>query len=443
MIGKFLRGGVLAAVASAVVLAAGTTGASAATYTPISNDCSAGYVAFTFDDGPDITTPAIVQALLGLNLHATFFVNGSKVVEHPAILASEVANGFTVGSHLYDHASMTGVSTGTPPMTDQQVTDQLASASQAIIQAGGTKPTLYRPPYGDVNAYYDLLARNLGYRIVMPWGTNIVDSQDWVTGTDVATVVARVTQGYRQPNGVSKPGITADSIIAMHDGLDPESNITVQALQPIVDYMNAHHLCSAATIRQDATGGAVPPPAPPEPTTGNLVSNPSLETLRTANPAVTAEPLCFQQGGASVASNTATWSLTSDAHSGSVAERVDVANWTAGDRKIVPTQRASEASCLAPVIPGKSYSMWAWYKGQWPYVGAAPTKVSIATYYRNAFGTWVYWQGSTLVSPTSTWNLANWVSAPLPAGATAISFGLAISGIGSLTTDDYALAMNP
>jgi hypothetical protein len=87
--------------------------------------------------------------------------------------------------------------------------------------------------------------------------------------------------------------------------------------------------------------------------------------------------------------------------------------------------------------------MWAWYKGQWPYVGAAPTKVSIATYYRNAFGAWVYWQGSTLVAPTAAWNLANFSSAPLPAGATAISFGLAISGMGSLVTDDYALALNP
>jgi hypothetical protein len=86
--------------------------------------------------------------------------------------------------------------------------------------------------------------------------------------------------------------------------------------------------------------------------------------------------------------------------------------------------------------------MWVWYKGTWEYSGSSATKVSIASYYRNASGVWMYWQGSPLVSPSSSWNLANFTSAPLPAGATAVSFGLAIQGNGNLTTDDYALAMN-
>jgi hypothetical protein len=86
--------------------------------------------------------------------------------------------------------------------------------------------------------------------------------------------------------------------------------------------------------------------------------------------------------------------------------------------------------------------MWVWYKGNWSWSGSSPTKVSIATYYRNAAGAWVYWQSSPLYAPSSSWNLAYFASAPLPAGATAISFGLTMSGPGSLTTDDYALAVN-
>jgi hypothetical protein len=226
----------------------------------------------------------------------------------------------------------------------------------------------------------------------------------------------------------------------MHDGEDATVANTIQALPLIVDYMNAKHLCSTTEIRSDATGGVVPTPAPPEPTSGNLLQNASLETLRSALPA--AEPACFQQSGASVAANTAAWTLTTDAHSGSVAERVDVTSWTGGDRKLVLTQRQSEQTCLAAVVPGKAYSMWAWYKGDWAVYGASPAKVSIATYYRNASGSWVYWQSSPLLAPSSTWTLASFTSAPLPAGATAISFGLAISGPGTLTTDDYALAMN-
>jgi peptidoglycan/xylan/chitin deacetylase (PgdA/CDA1 family) len=415
-------------------------------YNPINNDCSGGTVAFTFDDGPDVNTPQVMQALQGLNLGATFFVLGSKIAGSPAnqqIIRDEVAAGFSVQDHSYDHASFTGASTGTQPLTESQVQTELDAASAAIVDAGAPRPTLYRPPYGDINAFDDNVAQHLGYRIVMPWGTptgNIVDSQDW-TGISPAAIVSNVTQGFTK-NGNFYPGIKANSIISMHDGEYGTTQNTLQALQPIVDYMNSKHLCSAGTIRPDATGGVVPPPAPPEPLFGNLVQNASLEALRSAN-SPAAEPVCFQQAGANVASNVATWALTSDAHSGAVAERVSVTNWTAGDRKLVLTQRTSEqSSCLAAVTPGHTYSMWVWYKGTWDYSGSSATKVSIASYYRNASGVWTYWQASPLVSPSSSWNLANFTSAPLPAGATAVSFGLAIQGNGTLTTDDYALAMN-
>jgi peptidoglycan/xylan/chitin deacetylase (PgdA/CDA1 family) len=412
---------------------------------PVSNDCSGGYVALTFDDGPGPNTPALMQAMKALNLTGVFFVLGSKVDGSPAgqqTLRDEVAAGFSVQNHTYDHASFTGASTGTQPLTEEQVTTELENTSAAIVSAGVPRPTLYRPPYGDIDAYHDLIAQHLGYRIVMPWSTptgNIVDSQDW-TGASVDQIVANVTQGYTK-NGYFYPGIKADSIVLMHDGEDATTMNTIQSFQPIVDYMNSKHLCSTATIRPDATGGVVPTPAPPEPTAGNLVQNPSLESLKAPNTPA-AEPVCFQQAGASPASAVANWGLTSDAHSGSVAERVDVTSWSAGDRKLVLTQRQSEKSCLADVTPEKTYSMWVWYKGSWNYSGASATKVSIATYYRNSAGSWVFWQSSPLFAPTSTWNLAYFTSAPLPADATAISFGLAISGVGNLTTDDYALAAN-
>jgi peptidoglycan/xylan/chitin deacetylase (PgdA/CDA1 family) len=426
-------------------LSTGRAWADTPTYSPINNDCSAGYVEFTFDDGPDVNTPAVLQALEGLNLTATFFVLGDKLDNNPTnqqTLQAEVANGFSVQNHTYDHSSWTGASTGTAPLTDSQIQAELTNGSTAIVNAGAPAPTLYRPPYGDINSYDDLIAQHMGYRIVMSWGTpggNIVDSQDW-TGISPSQIASNVINGYTK-NGNSYPGIKANSIVSMHDGEAQTTLNTIQALQPIVDYMNSNHLCSTNVIRPDATGGVVPPPAPQEPTVGNLVQNPSLETLR-ANGTPAAEPVCFQQSGANVASNVATWKLTSDAHSGSVAEQVNVTNWTAGDRKLVLTQRTSEASCLATVTPGHTFSMWVWYKGSWPYSGSTPTKVSIATYYKNSSGVWTYWQGSPLVAPTSSWTLAYFVTAPLPAGATAVSYGLAISGVGTLTTDDYAMVMN-
>jgi peptidoglycan/xylan/chitin deacetylase (PgdA/CDA1 family) len=436
------RLGVLTTAALFAAVLGTASPARADTYRPVANDCSAGYVAFTFDDGPDINTPAVLSNLQNLNLKATFFVVGSKLTNNPdnvATLAAEVAGGFSVQNHSFDHASWTGASTGTAPLTESQILNELDSTTAAIVAAGAPQPTLYRPPYGDINAWADNVAEHDGYRIVMPWGTpsgNVVDSRDW-TGISPAQIASNVTNGYTA-NGYFYPGIKDQSIVVMHDGEYATTMNTMAALQPIVDYMNDHYLCSTSTIRDDATGGVVPPQAPPQPTTGNLVKNPSLEQLRGSGPA--AEPVCFQQGGANVASQVATWSITSDAHSGNVAERVDVTNWSAGDRKLVISQRTSEASsCLASVTPGASYATWVWYKGSWAYSGSSPTKVSIVTYYRSPSGAWTYWTSSPLYAPSSVWNLAYYVTPPLPAGATAISFGLAISGNGTLITDDYAL----
>jgi hypothetical protein len=230
-------------------------------------------------------------------------------------------------------------------------------------------------------------------------------------------------------------------VVGFHDGEGSTTLNAAQALQPIVDYMNLNHLCATTTVPQDATGGAVPLPAPPEPT-ANLVQNPSLENNRGGN----SEPLCFQQAGAGIAKNTAAWSITSDAHTGAAAERVDVTAWAGGDRKLVLTQRGSQSNCITTLTQGQSVRTWVWYKGSWNGYGAStdPTKVSIATYYRTgnpSNPTWNYWTSSPLMPPTSTWSLASVQTPPLPAGATAVSFGLAIQGVGTLQTDDYSMAV--
>src|SRR6266702_4424712 len=124
-------------------LSVGQAWADTPTYSPINNDCSGGYVAFTFDDGPDVNTPAVLQALEGLNLTATFFVLGHKLDNNPTnqqTLQAEVANGFSVQNHTYDHSSWTGASTGTTPLTDSQITNELTSGSQAIVNAGAPMP---------------------------------------------------------------------------------------------------------------------------------------------------------------------------------------------------------------------------------------------------------------------------------------------------------------
>src|SRR3954463_7566601 len=88
-----------------------------ATVRALDNDCSGGYIALTFDDGPGPNTPAVVAALQSLRLKATFFVNGNKLdaLSGQQTLRDELAGGFSVQNHTYDHASFTGASTSTAP----------------------------------------------------------------------------------------------------------------------------------------------------------------------------------------------------------------------------------------------------------------------------------------------------------------------------------------
>jgi hypothetical protein len=91
-----------------------------------------------------------------------------------------------------------------------------------------------------------------------------------------------------------------------------------------------------------------------------------------------------------------------------------------------------DASTIPPqVSAGRTYQGQVWAKGSGP--------VSTVTYYRNATGNWVYWQTGPRVNLTGSWAQYSFTTAAVPTGTTAVSFGLALVGVGNLTTDDYSL----
>ena len=226
---------------------------------PLNNNCSDGYVTFTFDDGPGPYTQKVISELRALHVSAVFFVIGEHVAAHPQLVREEIADGYVVGDHTWDHQSLTGWSTpGTKPLTDVHVKAELNKTIQAIVAAGAPRPTLWRPPYGDVTGHDNALAHALGLRLVLSYGTStgdIVDSRDW-DGLSPSQVVHNITHGYTV-DGTFIPGIHRGSILSAHDGIS-ETPTTVAALQGIVDYMNAHHLCATTTVPADATGGVIP-----------------------------------------------------------------------------------------------------------------------------------------------------------------------------------------
>jgi peptidoglycan/xylan/chitin deacetylase (PgdA/CDA1 family) len=153
----------------------------------------------------------------------------------------------------------------------------------------------------------------------------------------------------------------------------------------------------------------------------NLLQNPSLETASGST------PTCWLTGG--YGTNTYTWTRTNDAHTGSWAEALNITAYMTGDRKFVNTQDAG--TCAPSVSAGHTYTVSAWYKSSIrPYIFA---------YYRNSSGAWVYWSQSAQLSSSTSWTQGFWTTPTVPTGATRLSVGLGIDGVGTITMDDFAL----
>lgn len=217
----------------------------------LSHDASAGKVVFTFDDGPGVHSLELVSELKAEHVPAVFFEIGEDVAANPRTVQAEVKAGFLVEVHTWDHQSLTGESTHTKPLTDAQVRSELVKCINAIVAAGAPRPTLWRPPYGDVNAHDVAIAESLGLRVVMSWSVNrtITDNGDW-QHIPAAEIVRNVTLGW--PNGEQ---IHKESIVAGHDGIDSAAPNTIAAMPDIVRWMNAHHLGATDQVPADATGG--------------------------------------------------------------------------------------------------------------------------------------------------------------------------------------------
>jgi cellulose synthase/poly-beta-1,6-N-acetylglucosamine synthase-like glycosyltransferase/peptidoglycan/xylan/chitin deacetylase (PgdA/CDA1 family) len=187
-----------------------------------SRSMPAGTIALTFDDGPDPRwTPRILDVLHRHNAHATFFVIGSRVNEHPDLVRRMLAEGHEVGSHTFTHADI-----ATLPGWRRDL--EIALTRKAISSATGLRPTLFRPPFSsgpDALTAPDLSA----LRAAAAAGHLAVltdrDTNDW-RRPGVNAIVASVAPTDRR----------AGVVVLMHDGGGDRSQ-TVAALDRLIPQM--------------------------------------------------------------------------------------------------------------------------------------------------------------------------------------------------------------
>jgi peptidoglycan/xylan/chitin deacetylase (PgdA/CDA1 family) len=165
-------------------------------------------VALTFDAGADAgNTLAILATLRGEGIRATFGVTGLWVEQHRDLALSIAADGHQLINHTYHHASFTGRSTNTAPLTAEQRALELSRTETTVyhLTQRSTRP-YFRPPYGDLDDSVLRDAATAGFGTVVMWS---VDTLGW-QGASADDILARCIAGAA-PGAIYEMHVGAES----------------------------------------------------------------------------------------------------------------------------------------------------------------------------------------------------------------------------------------
>ncbi len=176
-------------------------------------------IAFTFDDGPSESTPDLLRLLEAQDVAATFFQCGVNVERLPEIAREVARRGHEVGNHSHTH----------PKFYFRRpafIRDELARAQDAIQNAAGVSPALFRAPFGVRWPGLREAQRRLNLLGVM-W---TVIGRDWKL--DAPAIVRRVL-----------PEVGNGAIVCLHDGRElevrPDVGPTVEAVRRLIPILKA------------------------------------------------------------------------------------------------------------------------------------------------------------------------------------------------------------
>jgi peptidoglycan/xylan/chitin deacetylase (PgdA/CDA1 family) len=172
-------------------------------------------VALTFDDGPSEHTPRLLDALGARSVSATFFVTGNNVNANSEIAARITSERHEIACHTYSHPYLASLSA-------DRIRTELSKSRDAIFQATGREPSLFRPTYGVHNS----TVRDVVEEFNMPLILWSIDTRDW-EHRNLNAIMSHIVNG----SGIVR--VSDGDIILMHDTF----STTVDAAVQIVDLL--------------------------------------------------------------------------------------------------------------------------------------------------------------------------------------------------------------
>jgi peptidoglycan/xylan/chitin deacetylase (PgdA/CDA1 family) len=405
------------------------------------------YVSLTWDDGraSQFSSVAIQQAHA---MPATYYINsgligGSRYYMTKAQLDSVVAgSGNEIGGHSQLHENLTKVT-----LVEAQ-TNICNDRSQLVSWYGDPAGRSFAYPYGATNTQVEQAVKDCGYtsgRSV----TGVASASACLSCLAAETLPPADPYRLAVPTSVSsnttlddlKFQVEAASasgggwvVYTMHDiGVNGSLwNIDPTLYSQFLDWLASRSDVQVRTVG-DLMGQTWPTPTN---TNTEPQAPPVLTPMALPNAGLEASTNgrtdCWLRG--SSGTNTAIWSRTPDAHTGTAAEQVTITALTSGDRKLVSALDAGTAAggCAPSVDDAHSYHLSAWYRSTAP--------VNLVVFTRDSAGAWKYWRTAPSSPAASSWSMVSWDTPLPPTGTTALSFGVLISSVGTLIADDYSLA---
>ncbi|MGE5134281.1 MAG: polysaccharide deacetylase family protein [Gemmatimonadota bacterium] len=410
-------------------------------------------VSLTFDDGDadQLTGARILQSH---GLRGTFYIITGAVGTPGYLTLADLhrlaAGGQEIGGHTVSHLDLTRVS---PAEARRQV-----CTGRDILAGWGFRAISFAYPGSFYSPSLEKIVRGCGYgnariaaglrspdcpqcriaETVPSANPYAIRTPGQVDGRWTLAGLQRLVRSAQRSGGGWVP------IVFHHICTAPQCGpLAVRA--PLLDAFArwlAQQRSSGVQVRTvgDVMGGRPRPLVTAPPAAAHGLVNPSLEKVgisAAVDPSLelAGEPGTFLRCWmpASYGSSVAAWTRVRDARSGRWALRLTVSGYRTGDVKLL--QQFDLGGCAPPVTPGRSYALSNWYR--------STTRTQYSVYYRNPAGRWVYWTSSPYFPPSRGWAQASWRTPPVPAGASGLTFGLALAANGTLTTDGYRFTQAP